>query len=124
MRVLREKEQRLVVGNLQAWAKIDLEGKQRHNSQEPGLLGTAGEGASQAPLIRKPSTVASVLHGYEAGATGTGCPTPLLRRGPVVCQPHVLFSGYQVKMLAFGVYPEHLEYVSEEGVSSPLPLVE
>lgn len=54
MRILKEKEQRLVVGNLKFWAKIDLEGKQRHNFQEPGLLGTAGERASQEHLIRKP----------------------------------------------------------------------
>ena len=52
-RVLGEKEWRLVVGNLQLWAKIDLEGKRRRNCQEPGLLGTARERASQEHLARK-----------------------------------------------------------------------
>ena len=56
-RVLGEKEWRLVVGSLQLWAQIDLEGKRRHNCQEPGLLGTAGERASQEHLARKPRTL-------------------------------------------------------------------
>lgn len=39
-----------MVGNLHVWVKIDLEGKQRrHSCQEPGLLGSAGEGLVRAP---------------------------------------------------------------------------
>lgn len=45
-----------MVGNLQLWAKIHLEAKHRHNCQEPGLLGTAGDRASQEHLVRKPRT--------------------------------------------------------------------
>lgn len=43
MGVLGEKEQRFVVRNLKLWTKIGLEAKHRHDFQEPGLLGTAGE---------------------------------------------------------------------------------
>lgn len=39
-----------MVGNLHVRVKIDLEGKQkRHSCQEPGLLGSAGEGLARAP---------------------------------------------------------------------------
>lgn len=39
-----------MVGNLHLGVKIDLEGKQqRHSCQEPGLLGSTGEGPAGAP---------------------------------------------------------------------------
>lgn len=56
-RVLGEKGWRLAVGNLQLWAKINLKGKQRRDCQEPGLLGTARERASQEHLARKSRTL-------------------------------------------------------------------
>lgn len=47
---LKGKEQGPMVGNLHLGVKIDLEGKQRrHSCQEPGLLGSAGEGLARAP---------------------------------------------------------------------------